>query len=273
MLVMGIGAALAAGSWVMKAGFIPAEILVIALGSCGLLSLVLPRQKVSLELSKPRIPLVPFLAAIGSFALLTMMPRASLLGTAFAEGVAFTPRATLKNVFNASVRFSGAREGQCTAMRVLLLGRNVDFESCHPPFDVVAWLHDNMPRDGVLLLNPLGEFVSMGLIPVRVAAPPHLLAYRNWEQAFPLVHEVTSCTLDRSGGIPFYAPNETPEQRYGDARDLGATLVLVEPWARDLALSAAHARPDLFGIAMDESQWVLLTLKPHKDIAPSCLAP
>jgi hypothetical protein len=83
------------------------------------------------------------------------------------------------------------------------------------------------------------------------------------------------CTLERFGGMPFFAPEETPEQRYADARALGATLVLADPATHDLAMNAVRARPDLFRILLDQSEWLLLGLRPDGSTGetPSCPKP
>jgi hypothetical protein len=264
-------AALAGAARLLQTGLVPAELLVIAVGICGLLTFVPSRKHA--EDAFPVLPLVPSLVALSIFAILTVMPASALLAALVAGPTGLTPRAVLRIEYESYVRTqSGARENQCHAAKVSLLGREIESQSCTPPFGVVDWLHDNVPQDGVLLLNPLGGFISTGLVPVRVAMPPRFVFYRNWERAFRRVRQVIGCSLDRFGDMPFFASGETPEQRYADARALGATLVLADPSAHEVALMAAHARPDLFGILMDQSEWVLLAIKsdsPASD-TPSC---
>jgi hypothetical protein len=244
--------------------------LVIAVSICGVVTLV-PRRKHA-EGTPPVLPLIPSLGALGSFAIFTFMPASALLTALVAEPTGFTPRAVLRIEYESYVRIQLARENQCHAAKVSLLGREIEFQSCTPPFGVVDWLHENVPQDGVLLLNPLGGFGSTGLVPVRVAVPPRFVFYRNWEKAFPRVRQVIGCSLDRFGGMPFFASGETPEQRYADARALDATLVLADPSAHGVALTAARARPDLFGVLMDQSEWVLLAIKSNSPASdtPSC---
>src|SRR5262249_16122063 len=93
---------------------------------------------------------------------------------------------------------------------------------------------------------------------VRVAVPPKFVFYRNWEKAFPRVPQVIGCSLDRFGGIHF-------------SRRANPRVPIMRPharWARhwcspirDMAPTAACARPDLFGILMDQSKRVLLAIK------------
>jgi hypothetical protein len=53
---------------------------------------------------------------------------------------------------------------------------------------------------------------------------------------------------------------------------LGATLILADLSAHDLAVTTAEARPDLFEILMDRSQWVRLVVKSDEvpSDMPSC---
>jgi hypothetical protein len=112
----------------------------------------------------------------------------------------------------------------------------------------------------VLLFDPLGDFAPVGLVPAKLAAPPSFL-YRNWEMSFSHMAAVIAHSVRSYGGMPFFAFGETPEQRYADANALGATHVLADPAARVEALNTVQSRPDLFTVVMDQSEWVLLSVK------------
>jgi hypothetical protein len=263
--------------WALKGGLVPAEILVIGLSICGLSTLIPSRTRAEPpDAGGPALPLIPSLAALGTLALLTVMPRSSLPGMVIAGPVGLTPHQVLRIEFNSYIQAQpGAREGECHSAKAKLLGREIQYQSCVPPLRLVEWLADNAPHNGVLLLNPLGVFISTGLVPMRVAAPPSFQYFRSWEEAFPRLRQVMECTLERFGGMPFFAPEETPEQRYADARALGATLVLADPATHDLAKNAVRARPDLFRILLDQSEWLLLGLRPDGSTGetPSCPKP
>ena len=128
---------------------------------------------------------------------------------------------------------------------------------------MVERLYPLLPKDAVLLLNPLGSFLGIGLLPVKLAAPDRPdLYFRDWEVLFPRFREIARRAIEQYQGMPFFAPHESPERRYLDARELDATHVLADPASRDVMMAAVSARPDLFEPLLDHSGWLLLAVRP-----------
>jgi hypothetical protein len=258
-------AAIAAGvAHLLARTITSAEILVLPVAACALVAAFLPyRQRPGTAQSPPSlsIGLPSSLAALIIFTLLTAMPHDALLRK-LADGLAaWTPQAALKNEYRAYLAAQpGSIEGGCRERTATVLGRTIDFRSCAPPFQVVDWLHLHLPKDSVLLFDPLGDFAPVGLVPAKLAVPPSFL-YRNWEMSFSHMAAVIAHSVGSYGGMPFFASGETPEQRYADANALGATHVLADPAARVEALNTVQSRPDLFTVVMDQSQWILLAIK------------
>lgn len=260
-----VTAALAAGASHLLARYITSsEPLVLATAVCGLLAAFMPSVR-SLQIGEQidrarRLGVSSVLPSIAAFALLTALPNDALF-TNFAKGMAaWTPQAVLREEYRAYLRSRpGSREGECREQTATLFERTIDFATCAPPFAVVESLYAHLPQSSVLLFNPLGDFAPIGLIPVKLATPPNFL-YRNWESAFPRIANVIGASVRTHGGMPFFSSRAKPEERFSDARALGATHVLVDPGFRSVALATALSRPDLFRVVMDKSHWVLLAV-------------
>ncbi|MGD0720813.1 MAG: hypothetical protein ABR970_07160 [Roseiarcus sp.] len=258
------GAAVVGAARLLHDRVIPTELLAVVTAGCGLLSF-LPFTRIAHERYPAEFsgPLAPVLAGLTAVAVFSAMPQSALVARISDGTAAVNPRAVMKREYRNLLRLQpGAAEGRCRAATAKLMGYTFEIQSCAPSFAIVDWLASHVSPAGVLMVDPLSDFASTGLVPARVAIPGALNNYRNWEQAFPRIEQAVRRSLETFGGMPFYAAGETAEERYADARSLGATLVLADPNARTRALAAASARPDLFDVRMDREQWLLLGVKP-----------
>jgi hypothetical protein len=183
---------------------------------------------------------------------------ASVLGT---RGISLTPEAVFRDVYARYVAMDlSGRAAGCRPEQVELLNRRIEFQACTPPLEVVERLRSLLPPDGVLLLNPLTAFLGSGLLPARLAAPLHVNPW-DWRPHFPRFRPVIQRALDEYQGMPFFAAAESPERRYLDARELGATHVVADPMSREAVLRAVSSRPDLFELLMDQAGWLLIGVR------------
>jgi hypothetical protein len=261
-----LGLILAAAAVLFNNRLIPAQVIMLATAAAGLFASIYPcrypcRHQVTPSNWKPA-RVLPSLVLIVTFASLTAVHSHSFATRLFNRPVALTAEAALSNLYaNYLTGVSMGSAGGCQVRQATLLERKLTFQACTPSSEIVQWLYTRLPKHGILLVNPVGDFLAVGLLPQRLAAPVRPdLYFRNWQVAFPQFRNILQENLDSHGGIAFFASEKTPEQRYQDALALSATHVLVEPPAREAVLRVVSARPDLFRVLMDRSQWMLLVL-------------
>lgn len=191
----------------------------------------------------------------------------SFLGVLKRRDGSASPTGVITLVYQHYLAAYPASPTQCIDETTDVLGYKVPDSFCMPPLSVIQSVNRRgLPSSSVLLVDPLGSFSPMGFLPVQLAGPMvRGIAddYRNWSVAFPKFRDVVARALEVHNGMPFFSPDEDADERFTDARSLGATHVLASPPERERIMAAIGARPDLFKLLLDESGWVLLEIVPR----------
>jgi hypothetical protein len=243
-------------------GIIPAELLALVCSVLGLIAFIWPNPIKISETSQHHLSIAASLAIIGSLALATFLPATSFL-TVLWRGEGYGTRSGAMDAMyrHYAGTSSALAPGTCVDKMIESLGHKVLDRVCMPSPAVIESINAVLNPKAILLVDPFGVFAPIGLVRARLAGPVLLDSYIDWGASFPRYREIVARSLDKHGGAPFFAIDETPDERYADARALGVTHVLASPSERNEVIAAVKMRPDLFEVLLDETGWQLVKIK------------
>lgn len=129
---------------------------------------------------------------------------------------------------------------------------------CPPPFEMVEWMQDNLPPNGVLAIDRWDSYPSVMFSPQQVVVFPTLEAsFVREDTLFDEYYDLFYRRMRKYRVQPFFNGLETPDERDEYVRTLGVTHILVNP-AHDAELRPTlDALPDRFSLKHAHDRWAI----------------
>jgi hypothetical protein len=130
--------------------------------------------------------------------------------------------------------------------------------TCAPPYEVVQWMQDNLPADGVIGIDRWDPYPPVMFSPQQAVVFPTLEAsFIREDTLFDEYYRLFYARMRQYRVQPFFNTEETHEQRDEYVAALGVTHVLVNPAHYDSLRPVLDALPERFALKHAYDRWAI----------------